>query len=150
MPSLKNGDFVETKGVRYVVINADAKTVTAAYGLNKKKLSKVTILDTVKINDVVCKVTEIKANAFKAFPKLSNVTIGANVTKINKQSFFNCKKLKTLTFKGKKAPSFKAKAFKGTNAKMKVNLPKKMSKKQKNSMKKKLKAAGVSKKATFK
>ena len=33
---------------------------------------------------------------------------------------------------------------------MKVNLPKKMSKKQKNSMKKKLKAAGVSKKATFK
>lgn len=150
MPSLKNGDFVETKGVRYVVINADAKTVTAAYGLNKKKLSKVTILDTVKINDVVCKVTEIKANAFKAFPKLSNVTIGANVTKINKQSFFNCKKLKTLTFKGKKAPSFKAKAFKGTNAKIKVNLPKKMSKKQKNSMKKKLKAAGVSKKATFK
>ena len=70
-------------------------------------------------------------------------SIGAN-------SFANSKKLANVTFKGTKAVKVGSKAFKGTSAKMKVVIPKKMSKKTLNTLKRNLKKAGISKKTVYK
>ena len=168
--SLLNASVVKD-GICYVVTDETNKTA-AAYGEVSKKssLKKVVIPDTITIQGTECAVTEIKAKGFSKFKKITQVTIGKNVKKIgaqafkgcaavtkltvngevktfDKQCFNGCKKLKKITFKGKKAPAFKSGAFKGTNAKAVVKLAKKMSKKDKNKMKTRLKKAGISKKA---
>ncbi len=172
-PKLKKGDSVTLGGVKYVVTNAAKKTVSAQGDKSKKnKKFKAVIKDTVAVKNVKCKVTEIKAKGFSKFTKLSQVTIGKNVTKIGKQAFKdcksitkltvngnvktfdsqcfnNCKKLKSITFKGKKVPTFKSKSFKGTASKITVKLAKGMTKKNKNTMKSRLKKAGISKKASI-
>ena len=55
-----------------------------------------------------------------------------------------------MTFKGAKVTSIQAGAFKGIDKQARVNLPKKMSKKQKNALKKRIKSAGIGKKAVIK
>ena len=65
-------------------------------------------------------------------------------------SFANSKKLANVTFKGTKAVKVGSKAFKGTSSKMKVVIPKKMSKKTLNTLKRNLKKAGISKKTVYK
>ena len=90
---------------------------------------------------------------FKAAKKNKNMTsvvIGKNVTSIGANSFANSKKLANVTFKGTKAVKVGSKAFKGTSAKMKVVIPKKMSKKTRNTLKRNLKKAGISKKTVYK
>ena len=73
-----------------------------------------------------------------------------NVKTFDKQCFNGCKKLKTITFKGKKASTFKSKSLKGTNVRIKVKLAKGMKAKEKTKMKRNLKKSGISKKATIK
>ncbi len=92
-------------------------------------------------------VKKIGAQAFKGCAAVTKLTVNGEVKTFDKQCFNGCKKLKKITFKGKKAPAFKSGAFKGTNAKVVVKLAKKMSKKDKNKMKTRLKKAGISKKA---
>lgn len=149
---LKNGDAVEKDGVRYVVTNAAAKTVSAeGVASQKKKLRKAVILSTVSIKGVTCNVTEVKAKGFSKFTKLSSVTIGSNVQTVGKQAFNGCKKLKKITFQCTKVPTFKGKTFKGTSSKAKVKLSKALKKgKTKKTMIKKLRKAGISKKAKIK
>ena len=130
-----------------VKTNVDKKTVAVVKGVDKKS---VTIPATVKKDGITFKVTEINASAFKNFKKLSSITIGKNIKTIGGKSFYKCSKLKKVTFTGTGAVSIKTKAFKGTNAKMKVQLPKKMKAKQKNSLKNALKKAGISSKAVIK
>lgn len=147
--ALKKGDYVDKNGVRYVVIDAAAKKVSAeGIASQKKKLKKVTIAATVSINGVTCTVTQIKEKAFSKFANLKNVTIAGDVEQIGKQAFQGCKKLKKITFKGKKAPVFKGKVFKGTPSNLKVKLSKSLKKgKAKKDITRKLRKAGVSKKA---
>ena len=76
--------------------------------------------------------------------------IGANITKIDSKAFYNLKKLKTITFKTLKAPKIASKAFKGTHAKCKVTVPKKMSKKEFNKLKNNCKKGKISKKTSYK
>ena len=75
--------------------------------------------------------------------------LGKNVTTIGKQAFMNCKNLKTVQLKGKALKTIKKGAFQNTSAKITVSA-KKMSKKQKAELLKKLKKAGMSKKAKVK
>ena len=149
--SLQKGDYVDKNGVRYVVIDAAAKKVSAeGIAAQKKKLKKAVILPTVTIKGVSCTVTEVKAKGFAKFAKLKKVTIGANIEVIGKQAFKGCKKLKNVIFKGKKVPTMK-KSFKGTPSNMKVKLSKALKKgKVKKNMIKKLRKAGVSSKAKIK
>ena len=109
------------------------------------KGKKITIAATVKIDGVTFKVTSIKKNAAKKNKNMTSVVIGKNAN-----SFANSKKLANVTFKGTKAVKVGSKAFKGTSAKMKVVIPKKMSKKTRNTLKKNLKKAGISKKTVYK
>lgn len=139
---LKKGDTVTVKNVLYKVTNASKKTVTAVRGTNKKATSAA-IAATVKVKGVTCKVTAVSAKAFKGYAKLKKVTIGKNVTTVGKQAFYGCKKLTKVSFKGTAVKSIKSGAFKKTNAKIKVTLPKKLKGKKRTKVVKMLKKAGV-------
>lgn len=150
-PSIKAGDAVTLNKIQYKVVDASAKTVAVAKGTNKKA-TKVTIPATVKVNGVSCKVVQIGANAFKGYSKLKSVTIGKNVTTIEKKAFYGCKKLSKVTFKGTAVKTIKSGAFKKTSAKMTVKVPKKLKKNKKTlkAFQKKLTKAGMNKKAKIK
>ena len=144
------GTTTTVKGVKYAVTKSAAKGGTAEAVKVTGKGKKITITATVKIDGVTFKVTSIKKNAAKKNKNMTSVVIGKNVTSIGANSFANSKKLANVTFKGTKAVKVGSKAFKGTSAKMKVVIPKKMSKKTLNTLKRNLKKAGISKKAVYK
>lgn len=100
------------------------KKNTVALTKTTAKTGSVSIPSAIKKNGVTYKVTSIGANAFKG-RKISKVTIGANVSSIGKNAFYNCKKLKSIVIKTSKLSSSKvgAKAFKGTYKKAVVKVP---------------------------
>ncbi len=127
---------------RYKVTKSDASSgtvmLTAVIGKAKKK---TVIPAAVTKNNVSFKVTAIDKKVFQKNTRISAITIGANITKIDKDAFKNCKKLKTIIFNGKKTPKITGKAFKGSGINT-VATPK-MAKKQINLLKSRLKKAGV-------
>lgn len=145
------GKAVVLNGLQYTVTKSDAKqgTVAVTKQINKTK-KKVTIPATIEANGYTFKVTSISKNVFQKNKKLTTVVIGSNVTNIAKKSFYKCSKLKNITFKGKKAPKIARQTFKGIQAKAKITVPKKMKQKQFNTLKKRMKSAGVGSKATYK
>ncbi len=151
-------------------VNAQGKTV-AFYRADDKTATKMVIPDTVTINGINYKVTEISDNAFSGCKKMKSVAIGKYVTvigniaffkctflkkitiptsvvKIGKKAFYGCKKLKTVNIKTKKlkSKSVGAQAFKGIYKKAVIKVPKK----QKKSYKKWLKKKGITKKMKIK
>lgn len=134
----------------FKVTKSDAKNGTVTVSkLLKKTVKTVTIPATVTIDGYTFKVTAVANNVFKNASRLKSVVIGANVKSIGKISFYKCKKLATITFKGIKAPGVGKNAFKSGKSKVTVKVPKKMKKSQLNKLKKALKKAGV-KKASYK
>ena len=91
-------------GMAYTVGANQTLTLTSG-----NKSAKTVTINTVTINGKEYKVTEIAANAFKN-AKMTKLTVGDNVTTINKNAFAGCKALKTVTF-GKNVKSIKANAF---------------------------------------
>ena len=81
--------------------------------------------------------------------RLRKVILGPNVAVIGKQAFMGCKNLKNVQLKGKGVKTIRTAAFKKTSAKLTVSA-KKMNKKQKKQLLKKLRKAGMSKKAKVK
>ena len=67
--------------------------VSVEYTKPVYKKASVRIPDTINVNGITCKVTEISANAFKNNKSLKSVTIGRNVTVIGTNAFYGCKKL---------------------------------------------------------
>lgn len=158
-PSIASGTIVPSVGTTLTAGNASYVVTTAgsavAYAKNlNTKVASVTVPSTVKIGNILYKVTSIANNAFKNNKKLKKVSIGSNVTsigndafrncttlkkvvipakvkQIGKKAFYNCKKLQFLTIKAKKltAKTVGAKAFTGAGssnyAKLKVKVPKK-------------------------
>ena len=134
----------------FKVTKSDAKNGTVTVSkLLKKTVKTVTIPATVTIDGYTFKGTAVANNVFKNASRLKSVVIGANVKSIGKSSFYKCKKLATITFKGIKAPGVGKNAFKSGKSKVTVKVPKKMKKSQLNKLKKALKKAGV-KKASYK
>lgn len=122
-----------------------ASTVTFVRPVSKN-LKSITIPASVTINGISYQVTAIKASAFAKNKKLKTVVIGKNVKKIGKKAFYNCSKLKKVTFKGKKIKSIGAKAFKNTAKSITVKTPKA----KKPAYKKLLKKAGLTSNAKIK
>lgn len=141
------GTTVKVSGASYKVTGASAVEYS---GSTKKNPTSVTVPATVKVNGKTYKVTSIKAKAFANKKKLKSVTIGKNITKIGKQAFFKCPKLTKITFKGTAVKSIGAKAFAKGAKKPTVTVPKKMKKKALKTFQKKMKKAGLSKKAKYK
>ena len=112
------------------------------------RMASVTIPATVTISGAKYKVTEVKANALKNNKKIKSVTIGKNVTKIEKNAFYGCKKLTSVNIKTRKltSKSVGAKAFSKISSKAKVIVPKA----KKKAYKKWLYKKGLPKKAKIK
>lgn len=133
----------------YKVTKADATAGEVAYyGPKNKKVTKITIPQTVTIDGITYKVTSIADKACQNCKKLKTVTIGSNIAKIGKSAFNGCKAIKTVTIKTTKlkAKSIGAKAFKGITKKATFKVPKK----QKKAYKKIICKKGAHKKAKFK
>ena len=134
------------KKVNYKILDAGKKTA-AVTGAANKKLKDAVISDTVRIDGVVYKVTQINSKAFKGLKDLKSVVIGKNVKKINKEAFAGCSKLSKINMKKAKGIStIGKKAFSKINSKAKVTVPAKKKAKYKNM----LKEAGLPKKAGVK
>lgn len=164
------GTKVKSGDLTYTVVKSDkAKGTVAVTGANNKKAAKVVIPKTVTLNGYTFKVTGILKNAFSNMKKLTDVTIGANVTTVGNGAFKNCtklkfivipqkvtaisakafagcKKLKGIVVRSDKIKTIGAGAFKGTVAKATVKVSKKKQKKYKSLFVKKGK---LSQKAKF-
>ena len=123
----KTGTKYTVAGCQYKVTKAGAEV--SLVGTNKNAKS-VTIPAVIKVKGVTYKVTSIGTKAFNGSKKLSKVTVGANIKAISNNAFYKCKSLKAVTIKSvlltKKTAN--KKAFKGTNKKMVIKVPKKMKK----------------------
>ena len=113
----------EDKNCKYKIKDNLTAVVT---GPAKTTLTKVTIPDTITVQEKEMKVVGIADNAFKGLKKLNTVTIGKNVKDIGKNAFSGCGKLKTITIKSEllTKSSIKSTAFKGINAKATIKVPK--------------------------
>ncbi len=130
------------EGLLYLYIGGDEVKVVGCEG--KKK--SITIPSTITIGGKDYRVTVIGENAFAKNNKLESVTIGDNVTTIEKKAFYKCKKLKYVNIKTKNLGTVGKQAFKSTPASAKYYCPnKKLVKKYK----KKLKKGGASSFATY-
>lgn len=132
--------------------NTDGKGTVALTGVKdisvKKKLKKINVISTVDIGGKKFKVTEIGKSAFLGCTKATSATIGSNIVRVGAKSFYNCKRLKSITIKTSKltSKSVGAKAFKGIYEKPVIKVPKK----QRAAYKKLLQKKGVGKKAIIK
>lgn len=90
----------------------------------KKTYSSFSVPSKVKIGNDTYKVTAVAKNAFKKNTKLTKVTIGSNVKTIGSYAFYGASQLKTLTLKTTGLNSVGKNAFKKTNAKLTVKVPK--------------------------
>lgn len=143
---LKKGrKFTGADNNQYKVTCADGKTFTVVYLKPKKGVKgTVNIPDSITVNHVTYKVTEIAANAFKKNKKIRKVVIPSSIEKIGKQAFYGCKNLKNITVKTTKLTKKRvgSKAFSGIHAKAAIKVPKK----KLSAYRKMLKARGVAKK----
>lgn len=119
---LKQGDTVVVNGTRYRVTNAQNKQVQA-YGVQNKKIKKLTIAGTVRVKGVTCKVTEIADKAFSYLNNMTSAVIGKNVTSIGKRAFYGNKRLRSITLKGKKLKKVNKEALKGISKKAIIKVP---------------------------
>ena len=143
---LKKGTkFIGPDKNQYKVTCADGKTFTVAYLKPKKGVKgMVKIPDSITVNHVTYKVTEIAANAFKNQKKIRKVVIPSGVSRIGKKAFYGCKNLKNITIKTTKLTKKRvgSKAFSGIHAKAVIKVPKK----KLSAYRKMLKARGAAKK----
>ncbi len=121
---LNKGKTYKVDGYKYKVLKSTngAKTVAFA-GVSNKKLTKILVPDTVVINGLKYKVTEISAEALNGNKKVKTVSIGANVTKIGKRAFFKASKLTNIVVKTKNLKSVGKQALKGIAAKAEIRVP---------------------------
>lgn len=116
--------YTSGKG-KYKVTDASAKNRTVTFMAPvKKTYSSFSVPSKVKIGNDIYKVTAVAKNAFKKNTKLTKVTIGSNVKTIGSYAFYGASQLKTLTLKTTGLNSVGKNAFKKTNAKLTVKVPK--------------------------
>lgn len=121
-------------GTKYTVAGCQYKVTKAGAEVSliktNKKAKRMTIPAVIKVNGVTYKVTSIGTKAFNGNKKLTKITVGTNIKKISNNAFFKCKNLKMVNIKSvlltKKTAN--KKAFKGTNKKMVIKVPKKVKK----------------------
>lgn len=115
-----------TKAV-YKVTKQNSSENTVEYVGSSAKKASVEIPATITIQGKTYKVTTIGKKAFAGNKALKKVVIGKNIRTIGSKAFSNCKKLKNIKIKTTKLTkkSVGAKAFKGINKKVKINVPNK-------------------------
>ncbi len=122
------GEQITIDGAVYQITDLTAGNESVMYVKPEDTGIKSAIIpDTVNIDGVDYKVTDIEDNAFKGCKKLKKVTIGENVLRIGTKAFYKCKKLKKITIKTSALTkdSVDKGVFKGINENAKVKVPKK-------------------------
>lgn len=121
----KNGTYL-VGSYKYKITNAklDGKGTVTVVGGKSKSLKSVKIGATVKIGGKSFKITSVGKNAFKGYKKLTGVTIGKNVTKIESGAFQQCAKLKKIKISSTALKSVGKNAIKGINKKAIIQCPK--------------------------
>lgn len=122
----KNGSYT-VGSLKYKITNpkTDGKGTVAVAGGKSKTIKSAKIGATVKIGGKSFKITSIGKKAFKGYKKLSSVTIGKNVTKIEASAFEKCAKLKKIKISGNVLKSVGKNAIKGIYKKATIQCPKK-------------------------
>ena len=127
LPLPKAGTKYTVGGNQYTVLKAG---LAVRFSKANPKAKTVTIPNTITVDGISYKVTEIGANAFKNNKKVKKVTIGANVVKIANKAFNKCPSLKNVIIKTtlltKKTAS--KKCFSKVHKKMVIKVPKKVKK----------------------
>lgn len=127
LPLPKAGTKYTVGGNQYTVLKAG---LTVRFSKANPKAKTVTIPNTITVDGISYKVTEVGANAFKNNKKVKKVTIGANVVKIANKSFNKCPSLRNVIIKTtlltKKTAS--KKCFSKVHKKMIIKVPKKVKK----------------------
>ena len=120
---VKKGDIITYSYVSYKVTNSNEMEMTVELTGTRRKVSYITIPNTIKIKGVSYKVTSIAKNAFKNNKTMKNVTIGSNITTIGANAFKECSNLKTVKVKSKNIKSVGKNVFKGIHAKAQIKVP---------------------------
>lgn len=121
----KNGTYL-VGNYKYKITSPklDGKGTVTVIGGKSKTLKSVKIGATVKIGGKSFKITSVGKNAFKGYKKLTSVTIGKNVTKIESGAFQQCTKLKKIKISSTTLKSVGKNAIKGINKKAVIQCPK--------------------------
>lgn len=121
----KNGTYL-VGNYKYKITSPklDGKGTVTVIGGKSKTLKSVKIGATVKIGGKSFKITSVGKNAFKGYKKLTSVTIGKNVTKIESGAFQQCTKLKKIKISSTTLKSIGKNAIKGINKKAVIQCPK--------------------------
>ncbi len=138
-----------TSGANYKVSSNDPNALTVTYiGSTNKKAKTITVPDKVTIDGTTYMVTKIDTAAFKGNTNVTKIVIGKNIASIGKNTFKNCKKLKTIVIKSSKftTKTVAKGAFKGITKKTVIKVPKKKLQAYKKLFRKK----GLSKKVKIK
>lgn len=125
--TLKKGSTFTVKGLKYKVLTVNTKTKKATLtvtGPVKKTIKSVTIPASVKKNGITCSVTRIGKNAFRNCKKLKKATIGKNVTVLETKAFSGDRKLKKITFKTGRLKTVGKNAFSRIHKKAVIRAPK--------------------------
>ena len=129
----------------YRFTDASQKAVMV-FKVQDKKISKIVIPASIKIDGKTYRVVQIASGSFENCTKLSKVTIGKNITVIDKNAFRNCKKIKKIVLKGTKLSKIKKGAFQKTADNLTVQVPKSLKGKKRAKLLSILKKSGMSKK----
>ncbi len=105
--------FTASNGLKYKITAYSSKTKNVTVTGISKKVTAITVPDTVKYKNASFKVTAIGSSAFTKQSTLKSATIGKNVTSIGAKAFYNDKKLAKVTFKGTAVKTIGKDAFKG-------------------------------------
>ena len=127
LPLPKAGTKYTVGGNQYTVLKAG---LSVRFSKANPKAKTATIPNTIAVDGISYKVTEIGANAFNNNKKVKKVTIGANVVKIANKAFNKCPSLRNVIIKTtlltKKTAS--KKCFSKVHKKMVIKVPKKVKK----------------------
>ena len=93
----KADEFTDEQEILYKL---DLKAMTAAVADGTKASGEIVIPDTVKVDEKKYSVNRIAKSAFIANDKLTGVTIGKNVEKIEGSAFSDCWSMSKLNFEG--------------------------------------------------
>ena len=123
----KAGTSYTISGNEYKISKPGAEVILVK---TSKTTKNVTVPAQIYAQGITYKVTSIGVKAFNNNKKLTKVTIGTNIVKINSNAFFNCKNLKTVTIKSVRITGKTAnkKAFKNAHKKLVIRVPKKVKK----------------------
>ncbi|MBQ6845240.1 MAG: leucine-rich repeat protein [Agathobacter sp.] len=121
---VEKGDAFTSGKYKYKVTGS---STVAFNGIVSSKTTKVSIPKTVKYGGKTFKITSVADKALKGKTKVTQITIGANVTKIGVSALEGCKKLSKVTLCSA-VTTIEDKAFKNCVALKSITIPSKVAK----------------------